>query len=71
LHSNDPAFKKVYRWQGYSLYPNVKTKEEAIAFAEFLIRTKSITVPKFRTFWIEREIVKTTVMREKVTKVLS
>jgi uncharacterized protein Usg len=69
LHSNSPAFKKVYRWQGYSLYPNAKTKEKAIAYAEFLIKTKSTIVPKFKTFWIEKETVKMIITRKKVTKV--
>jgi hypothetical protein len=70
LHSNSPTFKKVYKWHGYSLYPGVKSKEKAIAYAKFLIKTKSTIVPKFKTFWIEKETVKMIITREKVTKIL-
>ena len=66
LHSNSPAFKKVYQQQGFLLYPVANTKEEAIKYAEYLIKRKSTIVPKFKTFWIEKETVITTVIRKKV-----
>ena len=66
LHSNSPAFKKVHGQYGYLLIPGIKTKEKAVAFAEFLIKTKSIIVPKFKTFWIEKETVKMIITRKKV-----
>ena len=52
------------------LFPGIKTKERAIAYAEFLIKSKSTMIPKFKTFWIEKETIKTIVTRNKVTKVL-
>ena len=70
LHSNSPAFKKIYEWRGFVLFPGIKTKERAIAYAEFLIKSKSTMIPKFKTFWIEKETIKTIVTRNKVTKVL-
>jgi hypothetical protein len=66
LHSNSPAFKKVYGQRGYLLVSGIKTKERAVAFAEFLIKTKSAIVPKFKTFWIEKETVKMIITRKKV-----
>lgn len=70
LHSNSPAFKKVHGQYGYLLISGIKTKEKAVAFANFLIKSKSTMIPKFKTFWIEKETIKTIVTRNKVTKVL-
>ena len=71
LHSNSPAFKKLYNLHGYLLYPGIKTKEKAVAYAAFLLKTKAKIVPKFKTFWIEEETIKTIVIRKKVTGVLT
>ena len=71
LHSNSPAVKKVHGQYGYLLISGIKTKEKAVAFANFLIKTKSSIVPKFKTFWIEKETVKVIIIRKKVTKVLT
>jgi hypothetical protein len=65
LHSNDPKFKEIYGARGKLMGLDIRSVERAISWVRYM-KEHSNTLPKFETFWVEKEtIVKT---RKKVTK---